>query len=194
MDSTKLKKQVIKESDILKANLLIVDDQSANVLLLEKILLGAGYTSITSTQNPQEVYQLHKKNHYDLIILDLRMPIMDGFKVMENLKEIETSGYLPVLVITSQPEEKLRALKSGARDFISKPFNLAEVLVRVQNLLEVRLLNLRTKKLLEQVVAEQKVSERLLNNVLPEIIVKRMKRQPEFKLDNFSNGIVDTFP
>ena len=77
MDSTKLKKQVIKESDILKANLLIVDDQSANVLLLEKILLGAGYTSITSTQNPQEVYQLHKKNHYDLIILDLRMPIME---------------------------------------------------------------------------------------------------------------------
>lgn len=194
MDSTKLKKQVIKESDILKANLLIVDDQSANVLLLEKILLGAGYTSITSTQNPQEVYQLHKKNHYDLIILDLRMPIMDGFKVMENLKEIETSGYLPVLVITAQPEEKLRALKSGARDFISKPFNLAEVLVRVQNLLEVRLLNLRTKKLLEQVVAEQKVSERLLNNVLPEIIVKRMKRQPEFKVDNFSKGIVDTFP
>jgi adenylate cyclase len=185
---------VIKESDILKANLLIVDDQFANVLLLEKILSGAGYTSITSTQNPHDVYQLHNENHYDLIILDLHMPVMDGFKVMENLKEIETSGYLPVLVITAQPQEKLRALKSGARDFISKPFNIAEVLVRVQNLLEVRLLNLKTKKLLEQVVAEQKISERLLSNVLPDVILKRLKKQPEFKVDDISKGIVDTFP
>ncbi len=185
---------MIKRSDILQANLLIVDDQPANVMLLEKILRGAGYTSITSTQNPLEVYQLHNINHYDLILLDLHMPIMDGFKVMENLKEIETGGYLPILVITAQPEEKLRALKSGARDFISKPFNLAEVLVRVQNLLEVRLLNLQTKKLFEQVVAEQKVSERLLNNVLPEVIVKRLKEQPEFHVDNFSKVIADTFP
>jgi adenylate cyclase len=185
---------VIKESDILKANLLIVDDQSANVLLLEKILRGAGYTSITSTQNPNEVCQLHRKNHYDLILLDLHMPIMDGFKVMESLKEIETVGYLPVLVITAQPDEKLRALKSGARDFITKPFNLSEVLVRVQNLLEVRLLNLQTKNLFEQVVAEQKVSERLLNNVFPLAIVNRLKKIPEFKLDNFSGLIADTFP
>lgn len=185
---------MIKASDILKANLLIVDDQHANVLLLEKILRGAGYTSITSTQNPHEVSQLHNKNNYDLILLDLHMPIMDGFQVMENLKEIETSGYLPVLVITAQPEEKLRALKSGARDFISKPFNLAEVLVRVQNLLEVNLLNLQTKNLFDQVVAEQKVSDRLLNNVLPAVIVKRLKKQPEFKADNLSNVIADTFP
>jgi len=185
---------VIKDSDILKANLLIVDDQSANVLLLEKILRGAGYASIASTQNPHEVYQLHKENNYDLILLDLHMPIMDGFQVMASLREIETSGYLPVLVITAQPEEKLRALKSGARDFISKPFNLAEVLVRVQNLLEVRLLNLQTKSLFEQVVAEQRVSERLLNNVLPEVIVKRLKQQPEFQADNLSKVIADTFP
>ena len=185
---------MIKGSDILKANLLIVDDQSANVLLLERILHGAGYTSITSTQNPHQVYQLHKENNYDLILLDLQMPIMDGFQVMESLREIETSGYLPVLVITAQPEEKLRALKSGARDFISKPFNLAEVLVRVQNLLEVRLLNLQTKHLFEQVVAEQKVSERLLNNVLPEVIVHRLKNQAEFEADNFSKVIADTFP
>jgi adenylate cyclase len=185
---------VIKNSDILKANLLIVDDQAANVLLLQKILRSEGYTSITSTQNPHEVYQLHKENNYDLILLDLQMPIMDGFQVMEKLMDMEPSGYLPVLVITAQPEEKLRALKSGARDFISKPFNLAEVLVRVQNLLQVRLLNLQTKKLFEQVVAEQKVSERLLNNVLPAVIVKRLKDQPEFKADNFSKVIADTFP
>ena len=122
------------------------------------------------------------------------MPIMDGFQVMASLREIETTGYLPVLVITAQPEEKLRALKSGARDFISKPFNLAEVLVRVQNLLEVRLLTLQTKSLFEQVVAEQRVSEHLLNNVLPEVIVKRLKQQPEFQADNLSKVIADTFP
>ena len=185
---------MLNDLDIFKANLLIVDDQSANVLLLNKILRGEGYTSIHSTQNPHEVFQLHQENNYDLILLDLQMPSMDGFQVMEKLKEIEPSGYLPVLVITAQPEEKLRALKSGARDFISKPFNLAEVLVRVQNLLQVRLLNLQTKKLFEQVVAEQKVSERLLNNVLPEVIVKRLKKQPEFEADNFSKVIADTFP
>lgn len=185
---------MINDLDILKAKLLIVDDQAANVLLLNKILHGEGYTSIHSTQNPHEVYQLHKENNYDLILLDLQMPSMSGFEVMEKLREIEPSGYLPILVITAQPEEKLRALKSGARDFISKPFNLAEVLVRVQNLLQVRLLNLQTKKLFEQVVAEQKVSERLLNNVLPAVIVKRLKKQPEFKADNLSKVIADTFP
>jgi len=185
---------VINDLDILKAKLLIVDDQAANVLLLNKILRSEGYTFIHSTQNPHEVYQLHKENNYDLILLDLQMPSMDGFQVMEKLREIEPSGYLPILVITAQPEEKLRALKSGARDFISKPFNLAEVLVRVQNLLQVRLLNLQTKKLFEQVVAEQKVSELLLNNVLPEVIVKRLKEQPEFEADNLSKVIADTFP
>ena len=185
---------MINKSDIVNANLLIVDDQFGNVLLLEKILSGAGYTSVTSTQNSSEVYELHRKNHYDLIILDLHMPIMDGYMVMEKLKEIETSGYLPVLVLTAQPQEKLRALKSGARDFISKPFDIAEVLVRVQNLLEVRLLNLKSKKLLEQIVAEKKISERLLSNVLPDVIVDRLKKQPEFNVDDYSKGIVDTFP
>ena len=87
------------------------------------------------------------------------MPGMDGFQVMEGLKVIETDGYLPVLVITAQPDHKLRALKAGAKDFISKPFDLAEVLIRVYNMLEIRLLHLQTKKLYDRVLAEQKVSE-----------------------------------
>ena len=185
---------MIKASDILKANLLIVDDQTANVLLLERLLSSAGYTSITSTQNPREVCELHRKNNYDLILLDLQMPNFNGFQVMEDLKEIEAEGYLPVLVITAQPDEKLRALKAGAKDFISKPFDLAEVLVRVQNLLEVRLLHSETKKLYEQVVAEQKVSERLLHNVLPKAIAERLKGRPEVMADTFSDIIADTYP
>ena len=90
---------------------------------------------------PAEVCELHRKNRYDLILLDLQMPGMDGFQVMEGLKEIETDGYLPVLALTAQPAHKLRALQCGAKDFISKPFDLAEVLVRVHNMLEVRLLH-----------------------------------------------------
>jgi len=131
---------MVNASDILKASLLIVDDQKANVSLLEQILRGAGYVSIASTRDPYEVCELHRKNRYDLILLDLQMPGMDGFQVMECLKEIETGGYLPVLVITAQPDHKLRALKAGAKDFVSKPFDLAEVLMRVYNRLEVRLL------------------------------------------------------
>src|ERR1035437_9000337 len=132
---------MISSSDILHGKVLIVDDQEANVILLERMLRGAGYVSITSTMNPAEVCELHLKNRYDLILLDLQMPGMDGFQVMESLKEIETGSYLPVLVITAHPDHKLRALQSGAKDFISKPFDLAEVLMRVHNMLEVRLLH-----------------------------------------------------
>ena len=105
----------------------------------------------------------------DLILLDLLMPGMDGFQVMEGLKQIEIDGYLPVLVITAQPGHMLRALKAGAKDFISKPINLAEVLTRVYNMLEVRLLHIETKnnsKVLEQTVERLKEVERLKNGFL----------------------------
>ncbi|MGQ0618649.1 MAG: diguanylate cyclase domain-containing protein [Panacagrimonas sp.] len=127
--------------DILRGKILIVDDRQANVVLLERMLSGAGYASVSSTMDPREVCALHRKQGYDLILLDLQMPGMDGFQVMEGLKEIETGGYLPVLAVTAHPAHKLRALQGGARDFISKPFDLAEVLMRVHNLLEVRLLH-----------------------------------------------------
>jgi signal transduction histidine kinase len=141
---------VISPSDILKASILIVDDQDANISLLEQMLRGAGYTSVTSTTDPHVVCELHHKNHYSLILLDLQMAGMDGFQVMEGLKAIETDGYLPVLVQTAQPAHKLRALKAGAKDFVSKPFDLAEVLMRVHNMLEVRLLHLEAEKRTEQ--------------------------------------------
>ena len=132
---------MISSTDILHGKVLIVDNQAVSVLLLELLLRGAGYVSITSTMDPGEVCALHRKNGYDLILLDLEMPDMDGFQVMEGLKEIETEGYLPVLAVTAQPAHKLRALQGGAKDFISKPFDLAEVLMRVHNMLEVRLLH-----------------------------------------------------
>ena len=184
---------MVNSADILNARILIVDDLEANVQLLERMLRGAGYASVESTTDPTEVCERHRKNRYDLILLDLQMPGMDGFQVMEGLKEIETGGYLPVLVITAQPNHKLRALKAGAKDFISKPVDVAEVLIRVYNMLEVRLLHLETKKLYDRVVAEQKVSERLLLNVLPHAIAERLKGRPEVLADGFTEIIADSF-
>ena len=128
-------------SDILHANVLIVDDKAADVRLIERMLRGAGYGSITSTMDPREACELHRKNRYDLILLDLQMPGMDGFQLMDVLNKIEPNDYLPVLVISAHPGHKLRALQAGAKDFVSKPFDLAELLLRVHNMLEVRLLH-----------------------------------------------------
>ena len=148
----------VAESDILNASVLIVDDQAVNISLLTQLLQEVGYTRVASTMNPAEVCALHRRNHYDLILLDLQMPVMDGFQVMEGLKTNDADGYLPVLVITAQPGHKLRALQAGARDFISKPFDLVEVKTRIQNMLEVRLLYKQLdhySKVLEHTVEER---------------------------------------
>ncbi len=143
---------------ILSANILVVDDQASNVSLLEQLLRDAGYANVSSTMQPQEVCALHRKNPYDLILLDLQMPGMDGFQVMEGLKTNAADGYLPVIVLTAQPGHKLRALKAGAKDFISKPFDLAEVKTRIHNMLEVRLLYKQLGRFNE--ILERTVSER----------------------------------
>jgi len=149
---------MISEQNILNASILIVDDQPSNVLLLEEMLRNVGYACFTSTTDPYAVCELHRKHRYDLILLDLLMPGMDGFQVMEGLKEIETGGYLPVLVITAQPDHKLRALAAGAKDFVAKPFDLIEVQTRIHNMLEVRLLYKQlenSNQILEQTVQER---------------------------------------
>jgi PAS domain S-box-containing protein len=148
----------LTEQEILNASILIVDDQQPNVLLLEQLLAEAGYTNVSSTMNPVEVAALHRKHYYDLILLDLQMPEMDGFAVMEVLKTNEHDSYLPVIVLTAQPGHKLRALQTGAKDFISKPFDLLEVKTRIHNMLEVRLLYKKLEnynKILEETVAER---------------------------------------
>jgi len=149
---------MISNTDILNASILIVDDQKANVQLLEQMLREAGYRCMMSTMDPHAVCELHRANHYDLILLDLQMPDMDGFQVMEGLKEIETNGYVPILVITAQPGHKLRALAGGAKDFVAKPFDLVEVKTRIHNMLEVRLLYKQLEhynQVLEQTVLER---------------------------------------
>jgi adenylate cyclase len=184
---------VISQADILNGKILIVDDQRANVQLLEGMLRGAHYTSISSTLDPTRVCELHLLHHYDLILLDLLMPGMDGFQVMENLKEIEKGSYLPVLVVTAQPDHKLRALKAGAKDFVSKPFDLAEVLLRVHNMLEVRLMHQEMKRLYERVTEEQKLSQRLLVNTLPPSLVERLSGPPETKVGTVTDLVTASY-
>jgi CheY-like chemotaxis protein len=128
------------EFDIFSARILIVDDQPVNVELLELLLEDAGYTQVSSSMAPQTVCALHEAEPFDLILLDLKMPVMDGFQVMEGLKKNLTDRYLPVIVLTAEPGHKLRALQAGAKDFISKPFDLVEVKTRIYNMLEVRML------------------------------------------------------
>ena len=133
------------EQDILDARILIVDDQKPNVQLLLRLLEEAGYTNVSSTMEPTEVCELYRRDRHDLILLDLKMPSMSGFEVMEGLRAFDDSGYVPVIVLTAQPGEKLPALNAGARDFISKPFDLTEVRTRIHHMLEVRLLHRRLK-------------------------------------------------
>jgi PAS domain S-box-containing protein len=149
---------MISRAEMLAARILIVDDQEVNVSLLEQTLRQAGYENVTSTMDPETVCALHRRDNYDLILLDLQMPGMDGFQVMEALKTNDRDAYLPVLVITAQPGHKLRALQAGAKDFISKPFDLVEVRTRIHNMLEVRLLYRRLEahsKELEAAVRER---------------------------------------
>ena len=156
---------MVSSADILNAPILVVDDKEANVRLIEGMLRIAGYTSVHSTTDPKQVCELHRQNRYGLILLDLQMPGMDGFEVMEGLKDVEADGYLPVLVITAQPGHKLRALEAGAKDFVSKPFDMAELRARVHNILEVRLLHLESKaytKALEETVRELEASREII--------------------------------
>jgi len=149
---------MVSPPDVLHARILIVDDQEPNVSLLVQLLGEAGYTCVTSTMNPLEVCALHRKNQYDLILLDLQMPGMDGFHVMQGLKTNDADAYLPVIVLTAQPGHKLRALQAGAKDFISKPFDLLEVKTRIHNMLEVRLLYKELEnfnRMLEQTVRDR---------------------------------------
>ena len=177
---------MISQAKILNGKILIVDDQQANVILIERMLRGAGYKSVSSTTDPLKVSELYRANLYDLILLDIHMPIMDGFQVMERLKGRADDNFPPILVITADPDHKQRALSSGAKDFVSKPFELIEVLTRVHNMLEVRLL--------QKEVAEHKDDNPALSNVIQrnirKIIQVRLKSAREQSLqDRIATGM-----
>ncbi|MHA6480869.1 HD domain-containing phosphohydrolase [Paenibacillus sp. strain BS8-2] len=143
------------------AKFLIVDDQEYNISLLIRILTRAGYTNLVTTTNPLEVESLFAEHQPDIVLLDLHMPEMDGFTVLERLREWKPeSEYLPILVLTADvtPEAKKRALHEGASDFISKPFDRTEVVLRIQNFLATRFYHLKLQE--RNYNLEQRVRER----------------------------------
>lgn len=131
---------MISADDIRHANILVVDDDADNLYMLSEVLSQAGYSRVSSTTESNQVCALHQENAFDLILLDMQMPGMSGLEVMEGLKKIEQEAYLPVLAITGDPSYKIAALEAGARDFVTKPYDLIEFQTRIRNMLEVRLL------------------------------------------------------
>ncbi len=129
---------MISAGEFAGAKILIVDDNPLNVNLMERMLARAGYSCVNSTLDPIAVWDLYRENHYDLIILDLQMPFFDGFQVMKALEETENHAELFILVTSAEPGHKIRAMQEGARDFVSKPFQLSDLMARVDALLRAR--------------------------------------------------------
>ncbi|MCW9033122.1 MAG: response regulator [Rhodospirillales bacterium] len=170
------------KEQIFASRILVVDDNAANVELLEMMLNLAGYDNVQVTTDSRQVKPMFLEEPFDLILLDIRMPYLDGFQVMEQLAEIVENDYVPILVLTAQKdmETRLRALELGARDFVTKPFDRTEVLNRIENMLEVRCLyNERTNS---AKILEHKVMERTqeLHHTRLEII-RRLGRAGEYR-------------
>lgn len=165
-----------------KAKILIVDDNPANVQLLDMMLDMEGYENVDSTTDPRRVEGMHRENSYDLILLDIRMSHLDGFQVMEILSGLHDDDYLPIIVLTAQKdmETRIRALQAGAKDFLTKPFDRAEVLHRIKNMLEVRFLYNERK--LQAGILERKVRERTWELQETQIeIIRRLGRAGEYR-------------
>jgi putative two-component system response regulator len=189
---------MILEDELLNSNIMVVDDEPANVQLLLRALENEGFTSIKSTTDPREAVDMYQSFSPDLVLLDLRMPFLDGFQVMEKLKEFEEGSYIPVLVLTAQSDDEtqMRALNAGAKDFLGKPFNLTEVVCRIRNMLEVRLLHNKIKdhnKTLELEVKKRTAELVSANEKLKrgnEEVIKRLGRAAEYRDNETGNHVL----
>lgn len=173
---------MITEQNILDGSILIVDDNQDVVLLLEKILSREGFSSVCGTSNAKEAFDLYVSLKPDLVILDINMPQLNGFQVMDQLKQFGVNDYLPVIVLTGQQdrETKLQALSAGAKDFLTKPLDRTEALTRIRNQMEIRLLHKKLRNQNEEL--EEKVRDRTkeLNDTRLEII-RRLGRAAEYR-------------
>lgn len=174
---------MIEKKTIKEAKILIVDDQPANVTLIEKMLDIDGYTNVISTTDPTQVETIYQEQNSDLILLDLNMPEMDGYQVLAKIREVDPD-YPPIIVLTAQSdrESRIKALGLGARDFLAKPFDRVELMTRIQNMLEVRIMTSAIKnqnKLLDGMVRER---TKELNDTRLEVI-RRLGRAAEYRDD-----------
>jgi putative two-component system response regulator len=167
------------------ARILIVDDEDANIEILQRILTRAGFSRIESTNDSREVSALYIEHRPDLILLDLHMPHMDGLDVMDQLNEIAEASYLPILILSGDltPEARREALSRGAKDFVNKPFQQEELLLRIKTLLETRFLYIQIQS--QNQLLEAKVRERTRELVEAQIeIIERLAVAAEFRDDN----------
>jgi adenylate cyclase len=179
--------------DLRAARILIVDDQEANIALLETFLADDGYAALHSTTDSREAVALFQEHRPDLVLLDLHMPHLDGFGVIEQLQPlISADEYLPILVLTADAttETKRRALAGGAKDFLAKPLDEVEVLLRIRNLLETRRLHQQLLERHRALAQEREVSERLLLNVLPKPVADRLRQSDAIIADSFADATV----
>jgi putative two-component system response regulator len=173
---------MLSPEEITRGRILIVDDTESHILLLRKILKGAGYGSIATTTNPSEAADLYREFRPDLVVLDLHMKPINGFEVIEQLKSLEPDSYAPVLMMTALNDQEvlLKALEVGARDFLNKPFDRVEALTRIRNQLEVRLLHNHVRdqnRILEETVRERtrEIRETRLE------VIRRLGRAAEYR-------------
>lgn len=164
------------------AKILIVDDDATSIRLLVKILSDAGYNNLKATRDPNAAAELYREIKPDLLVLDLHMPHMEGFKIMDQLSKNKENDYLPILVISQERNRVIQfsALKAGAKDFLVKPYDSIEVLLRIRNFLEVRMLHQEARdqnKDLERRVAER--TEQLYQSQIE--IVQRLGRAMEYR-------------
>lgn len=168
-----------------QARILIVDDEPANVELLRRLLERDGYSRLESTTDPRQAEQLYLRVQPDLVLLDLHMPHMDGLAVMDRLTPLAEASYLPILILTGDmtAEARREALSRGAKDFVNKPFNRHEVLLRIRTLLETRFLYLEIQR--DNQLLDARVQERTRELELAQLeILERLARAAEFRDDN----------
>jgi len=174
------------DATLTTARILIVDDQPSNVLLLEGILQEEDYTAYKGITDSRQALSLYLEYQPDLILLDLQMPYLDGFEVMNQLRaHVSPGAFLPILVLTADitPDAKRQALAEGATDFLTKPFDQTEVLLRIKNLLRTRLLHLQLQD--QNQLLEQKVRERTAELEETQIeILERLALAAEYRDDD----------
>jgi putative two-component system response regulator len=169
--------------ELAQSRILVVDDEEDNIRVLAQMLRWAGYSRVQLTSDPIEGLRLFDEHKPDLVLLDLRMPGLDGFAVMERLR-VASGDWVPILILTGDmdPDVRERALSAGARDFVTKPFDVGEVLQRLKNLLETRHLHLRLRRHADEL--EEKVRERTAQLAETQVeILRRLAVAAEFRDD-----------
>ena len=181
----------VQRHRILGSSILVVDDEPANVALLSNMLEDEGYTNVVSTLDPTQVQDILAKHDFDLILLDMRMPVMSGADVMRALAERDGADWIPVIVLTAQTDDQTReeALLAGANDYLNKPLRTWEVLLRIHNMLEIRQYYLMQKNRADEL--EEMVRQR--TNAVEEskkMLIQRLSRAGEFREDETGNHIL----